>query len=143
MPFWVPVDWAGARNRSPDTIAVPSMDAPGVAIVTLTCAATLTGSLTPAIPARASSTYALVAASVARVGVRRAVIFWLFMDTDADGAAIWSRRLVLTCVSKFETVAASWVPVWLALASGSVASLLSAIAAEPLTIESVIVPAGR
>ncbi len=71
-------------------------------------------------------------ASVDVVGVPRLVIFWLFRDTLPVGAAIWSKRDVRTCVSKSEIVDAVCVPVWLARASGSVANLLSAIAAEAL-----------
>jgi hypothetical protein len=92
-------------------------------------------------PMDVASTYALVAASWALVGSDRLVIRWEFSDTAAVGAAIWSRRLVRTWVSKSEIVAASWVPVWLARASGLTASLDSWIAALAATLASVIAPA--
>jgi hypothetical protein len=67
----------------------------------------------------------------------------VFTDTAAVGAAIWSRRLVRTAVLKSETVDAVCVPVWLARASGSVANLLSAIAADALMSALTIVPSTR
>ena len=56
-----------------------------------------------AVRSRMLSTYVLVAASVPVVGVARFVMRWLFRDTEAVGAAIWSRRLVRTWVSKLLT----------------------------------------
>jgi hypothetical protein len=67
------------------------------------------------------------------------VSLWEPSGTSAPAVAIWSSRLVRTCVSKSDTVAASCVPVWLARATGFVASFDSAIAAPPATFASVTV----
>jgi hypothetical protein len=46
------------------------------------------------IPTAALSTYALVAASCAEVGSRRFVIFWLFNDSEPEGAVMLFRVVV-------------------------------------------------
>lgn len=84
------------------------------------------------------STYALVEASVDKVGVARSVIFCEFIENEVVGTAKSVTLEVRTCVSKLETVDASCVPVWLARAKGSVASLPLAI--EPANIVLVTVP---
>ncbi len=55
-----------------------------------------------------------------------------------EGAAIWSKRDVLTCVSKSETVAANCVPVWLARAYGSVTILAAVIVPSAISVATMV-----
>src|ERR1051325_5196562 len=93
-------------------------------------------------PARALSTYCLLARSVPATGLAALTPRTPLKSRLTVGAAIWSRRLVRTAVLKSEIVADVWVPVWLARANGSVASLDSAIPAAGLMWVLVMNPAG-
>src|SRR6185437_1352055 len=125
MPFWLVVVCPVSSTVSPTAMVCPLMVVPGAVRDMLVVTTTVAGGALKSSPACTAAiallNCAYSTACPLAVAVARFEKFCELMFTAPVGAVIDDHWMPCTVAVKFEMVLASWVPVWLARASRSMA----------------------